>query len=205
VSIIDALLGTQAVTGAAQNALGFPMPAPGTGAQFNLPVTQQQMGVQPQQGPSKFRNFLGALGDALMVGHGGQPLYHQRMQQQQTQGALQGFLQDPDAAIAALMQVDAPKAVELYTQLHQRAAPTELQRDYEYLKGVDPSLAEQFIHNKTEGAPLIANNGDGTLTIIPRNMVGASPAPPSPPAPGAVEEGYRFKGGDASKQRIGNQ
>jgi hypothetical protein len=92
VSIIDALLGTQGITGAAPqaNALGFPMPAPGTGAQFNLPVTQQQMGVQPQQGPSKFRNFLGALGDALMVGHGGQPLYHQRMQQQQTQGALQG-------------------------------------------------------------------------------------------------------------------
>jgi hypothetical protein len=86
-------------------------------------------------GPSKFRNFLGALGDALMVGGGGQPLYRQRMEEQRQQSALQGFLTNPDQAIAQLMQVDAPTGIALYRAVHPPSETPIGIKEYEYAKG----------------------------------------------------------------------
>jgi hypothetical protein len=66
--------------------------------------------------------------------------------------------------------------------------PTEMQRNYEFLQGQDPQLAQSYLKNQAEGAPLIASNGDGTFTIIPRGMAQGqqqASAPPPPP-PGFV-------------------
>jgi hypothetical protein len=72
-------------------------------------------------------------------------------------------------------------------------------REYEYAKGQGFTGSYlDFLNAK--GGPLIANNGDGTFTIVPRAMVGGGRAAPGGPAPGTVEDGYRFKGGDPSKQ-----
>ena len=85
----------------------------------NITMPQANL-APPQQGPSKLRNFLGAIGDALLVAHGQQPLYRQRMEQQRQQQALQGFLTNPDQAIAQLMQIpgQAANAIDLYKAVH---------------------------------------------------------------------------------------
>jgi hypothetical protein len=53
---------------------------------------------------------------------------------------------------------------------------TALQQNYEFLKQQNPQLGEQYLRNQAEGSPLIASNGDGTFTIIPRGY-GTAPAP----------------------------
>jgi hypothetical protein len=65
----------------------------------------------------------------------------------------------------------------------QRGEATTMQRDYEFLKGQDPQLADQFLRNRAEGSPIVANNGDGTMTIIPRSQIGGGQrtAPSAPP------------------------
>jgi hypothetical protein len=55
--------------------------------------------------------------------------------------------------------------------------PTNFQREYEFLQGKDPSLADKYLRGKAEGPPLVANNGDGTFTIIPRGFTGQQPPP----------------------------
>lgn len=74
---------------------------------------QVQPQARPPGSPSKFRNFLGALGDALLVAHGEQPLYQQRVKDQETQSALRNYLTDPNGAIAALMKVDPGTGINL--------------------------------------------------------------------------------------------
>lgn len=51
---------------------------------------------------------------------------------------------------------------------------------------------------ETKRGPIVANNGDGTFTIVPRGMAGQQGGAPQGegPQPGAVEDGYRFKGGN---------
>lgn len=79
-------------------------------------------------------------------------------------------------------------------------AATSLQRNYEFMKQVDPSgqLAEQYLRGQAEGQPIVANNGDGTFTIVPRSMLAGQAAPQQQGGPqvGAVEDGYRFRGGN---------
>lgn len=136
---------------------------------------QQHMQAAPVQPPPAQRhgigNVLGRIGDALLMAHGGEPIYANKIRNQQIGQEVSNYLGNTDAALASLFQQDPKSAIELYKMRHtETAAPTELQRDYEYLKQVNPALADQFIHMKTEGGPLIANNGDGTFTVIPRAM-----------------------------------
>ncbi len=68
---------------------------------------------------------------------------------------------------------------------------TAFQRDYEFLAAKDPKLGEQFLRNRAERDPMIASNGDGTFTIIPRSggMEAPSDDNPPPPPPGFVLDG----------------
>ncbi len=76
--------------------------------------------------------------------------------------------------------------------------PSAMQQNYEYLKTIDPKAANGYITRQGEGPPMIASNGDGTFTVVPRNQTGAQSAPRAraAPQPGAVEDGHRFKGGN---------
>ncbi len=57
---------------------------------------------------------------------------------------------------------------------------TSLQKNYEWLQSVNPQAAQQYLKSETEGNPLIASNGDGTFTIIPRGMAQQASPPPPP-------------------------
>jgi len=85
--------------------------------------------------------------------------------------------------------------------LQKPGSATNLEREYDFLNSKDPKLGDQYLHNKADGSPLVANNGDGTFTIIPRGYAGqGGGAPSGAPQPGQVVDGYRFKGGDPHDQ-----
>ncbi len=120
------------------NLLGMP-PRPAYGGyQVELPPqaapqnAQAQAVPQAPHQPSKFRNFLGAIGDALLVSKGLPPLYHQRMEEQRQNQALSGFLTNPDQAIAQLMQADPKMGIELWKGMHPASEKTMEQKVYEY-------------------------------------------------------------------------
>lgn len=58
---------------------------------------------------------------------------------------------------------------------------TALQQNYEFLSGVSPQYGKQFLERQVSEPPMIANNGDGTFTVIPRSQ-GRPGAAASPPA-----------------------
>lgn len=158
------------------------------GAQ-DVAVPQTAPTPAPQsQIPHGWKNVLGMIGDALLSANGRQPIYGPRVQQmrqaeQQAQlgQSIANYLGNTDAGLAQIFAADPNAGMALYKMKHPEAAPgTELQKDYEYLKGIDPKLADQFLHNKAQGGPLIASNGDGTFTVIPRAMA-------QPQASGAKE------------------
>jgi hypothetical protein len=74
----------------------------------------------------------------------------------------------------------------------QKSGGPAMQQNYEWLKSQNPQLANQYLQRQAEGGPIVANNGDGTFTIIPRSQA----APQAGPQPGQVEDGYRFRGGN---------
>jgi hypothetical protein len=75
--------------------------------------------------------------------------------------------------------------------LKDEAGPQpSIQREVEYYKSIGRTdLADQLLQRHAEGSPIVANNGDGTFTIVPRGMVGQpqggapheGPLPPPPP------------------------
>lgn len=85
-----------------------------------------------------------------------------------------------------------------YTQANKAPdapTPTALQRNYEYLRGARPDLADQYLESQAMAPPLVVPNADGTRTIYP---AGSVPRGNTRPQIGAVEDGYRFKGGNPS-------
>jgi hypothetical protein len=74
----------------------------------------------------------------------------------------------PEMAENALLQLG-----QLGSYLEQPKT-TAMQQNYDFFASKDPKMAEQYLRNQAEGSPLIASNGDGTFTIVPRNMVGGS-------------------------------
>jgi hypothetical protein len=122
------------------------MPVPSANVPDGSPIAQalvnnavlgQQQAQQHQ--PSKFRNFLGALGDALMVGNGGKPLYRERQQQQQLGSIVGQFLGADDSALAPIFAINPEVGAELYKIRHPASeTPAEL-KEFEYYQGLDPT------------------------------------------------------------------
>ena len=71
------------------------------------------------------------------------------------------------------------------------AGPTSVQ-EFEYAQR-NPAYRD-FLEERR--GPIVANNGDGTFTLIPRTSGGGGAAPKGPPQPGQVVGGFRFKGGN---------
>lgn len=51
---------------------------------------------------------------------------------------------------------------------------TALQRNYEFLQGVNPELAGQYLEGQAQGPPIFQRNEDGTITVFPRSMLGGA-------------------------------
>ncbi len=157
----------------------IPQPRPaGTGYQFNLPTTQQQMGTQQQSAQPMYhglKGFLGMLGDALLVAHGVAPMYRQQQQQMQANSALQGFLTNPDQAVAALMRIPGQEAnaIDLYKAVHPSTENPEVVKDL-IAAGIDPKSAQ--------GKQIILDNigGKNTDTSYVKDLQAAGIDPKSP-------------------------
>ncbi len=76
----------------------------------------------------------------------------------------------------------------------QNAGPASIQ-EYEYAKG--QGFAGTYMDfNKEKAGPIVANNGDGTFTLIPRGQAGGQTQAAPPPPPGFQIDGA--EGGQAS-------
>jgi hypothetical protein len=95
---------------------------------------------------SPVRDFLGHLGDALLVGSGEKPAYQGRIDDRETQGALQNYMGDPAGSIAKLMRVNAPLGISLLAanaKAKQEADMAKPDAVRELLAaGIDPSSDE---------------------------------------------------------------
>jgi hypothetical protein len=80
------------------------------------------------------RNFLGALGDAFLVGSGHQPQYQPRMDRQAMGNAMAGMnINDPSSVAAAVQRIaatGAPGAAELADKVQQQAEQAALRQQY---------------------------------------------------------------------------
>lgn len=84
---------------------------------------------------------------------------------------------------AAAMAILAEQG--LIEEYQKSASPpkTALQQNYEFISRVNPQLGKQYLERQTLEPPMIASNGDGTFTVIPRSQfqapAGAVGAPQS--------------------------
>jgi hypothetical protein len=98
--------------------------------QHNQQLAQQRQAIQrPQRGAGGggIRDFLGRLGDALLVANGRSPIYAQRIQQRQEDerrtrvgSALAQLLGGGDASMAALFQDDPDAGLAVYKATHEK-------------------------------------------------------------------------------------
>lgn len=102
------------------------MPLPGM--QQSAPVQQEPMENKGMFGiKGTFRDILGTLGDAFLVQSGNQRVYAPMRQQEKRSEALQGFAQDPLAAIERLRGLDPAAAQEMLADFQkQQIAQEEL-------------------------------------------------------------------------------
>lgn len=136
--------------GPVENATLRPVPAPID--RYLTPVGQPQAAVPQQQAapaaaPKKrggVRDFLGKLGDAMMVANGGEPLYEQRLREERIGGALAQYLGTNDPALAEILRTDPRAGIELYKLRQPKAAEqTALQQNIEFLRRLNPNLSDQ--------------------------------------------------------------
>lgn len=181
------------------NALGSYQPSMPDSSGIVNALAQNALQAQPQQTPQVpapqhhggLRNVLDRIGDALLMANGAEPIHAMRAQQKQQAAMLaqlgptiQNYLGDTDAGLAAIFAKSPEAATALYKMKHgdTNAGPADVQ-EYNFAKsnGYGGSFMD-FLGEK--GGPMVASNGDGTFTVIPRVRSGNAPqaAPGGPPA-----------------------
>lgn len=91
-------------------------------------------------------NILGMLGDAISIGAGGQPLYQQRRRQEAVSGAMQNFMDDPRAAVQALLQAGEPEmAIQLLNATKQRDDRPGIMREFDEVSRLPPDQRGAFM------------------------------------------------------------
>lgn len=155
--------------------------------QFDLPPAESA--PQPQRG-GVVRGIAGSIGDYLLQRAGAAPIYAPQMRQNQ-------ILQQRQAEHERQRQdswADFVRKAE-YERANPKPIANDTVADYNFIvERLGPEAGKAFLENKTLPPPFVQKNPDGTSTIYPQGLPRTS-APPAP-APGAIEDGYRFKGGN---------
>lgn len=73
----------------------------------------------------RFRDILGAIGDGMLIGSGGDPIYQPRAEQRRMGQALIGYGQDPTSAAERLAQTGSPDSIKTATELFKSIQTAE--------------------------------------------------------------------------------
>lgn len=150
------------------------------------PQMPQQMASQPNQPyppvqtdpytPPKLSTMqkLGLAGDILK----GSDAIGSRLQEQQKEQYLQqqqqAQYQDAWKQWVAQQQYKAANP--------DPVAPTEVQKNYDWLKANHPEVADQYLQAQTTAPPIVQHNSDSTITLYQAGMIprGGSGIPTAP-------------------------
>lgn len=110
--------------------------------------------------------------------------------------AVTAAISDPDPAVQSLGE-------KTWALQHPKPqGPSDLQQRVEYLDQFKPGLGGEYATNYAAnggGAPQFVTIPGRGMFAIPKSGIGSvAPTPPPVPAVGTVEDGYRFRGGDAA-------
>lgn len=127
------------------NGLGVAIPdvsLPDYTSQLNQAFAQADQAAQ--QHHSTLRNVLGAIGDALLIGNGVQPLYHQQQQQNQLATDMTNYLGDNNAALADAFRVNPTVAAEMFKYMHPASEVPQSVKEFDYYNGLPTDRQAAF-------------------------------------------------------------
>jgi hypothetical protein len=132
-SSVGGMAGPEGSAGPMDASEGFPsMTGINNALARNAQLGQQQM-QRPPGTPSKFMNALGMIGDLLSTWRGGQPLYQERLQQEQAKARQQqigqqlaNYLGADDPGLASIIAGDPGTGLELWKMKHPSQEPFTL-------------------------------------------------------------------------------
>lgn len=117
---------------------------PGMPGQPAMPQQQRRENPARKKG---VRHFLGVLGDALLTGAGGEPIYGPSVERAEMGEALAGYLGGTDEALAEIMRRDPATGFALLKMKMESApeaqSPTALQQNIEYLRRLNPGMSDE--------------------------------------------------------------
>jgi hypothetical protein len=144
-----------------------------------LPVAPQQPKKPGFMAPgSKGAMIAGIIGDTLASVSGGQPIFTMNMMQERQRK------QDAEASEAQWSRrrqgEREDKQWEWQNKPPTERAGTSLMQNYEWLRTVNPALAESFLQSQATAPPVVVTNWDGTKTVYPAGSVPQGGVPQAP-------------------------
>lgn len=100
-----------------------------------------------QQGT--FRNIMGALGDAFLVGSGRDPIYGPRMERREVGSAMAGFHKDPAMAASRVAMTGAEGSPDLALEMFNQAQQQDLKRQGQQQTDI---YRDSLAHSREVGA-----------------------------------------------------
>jgi hypothetical protein len=101
-----------------------------------MPQNQRGGPLGVKVGGGGLRDFLGNLGDALLVANGAKPIYRERQNAKRISQALSSYLGDTDQALAQIFEIDPEAGLALYKLRHPaNEVPADI-RNYQYYQGL---------------------------------------------------------------------
>lgn len=159
--------------------MGFPAPGP---AQPVGPQVAQQPQFQQPRKPHGVGNFLGHLGDALLVASGRGPMYapmiaqREAQERQQQVGQMLGnVLGRLDPSLRDLVAADPGTGLEIFKLLHpqQREADTpSAVREFEYFSGLDPAKQKSYRGFRRDTRPQIIGSAEAGYSVVDPDSFG---------------------------------
>jgi hypothetical protein len=184
---------------------GIPQPdlAADAPMSMDVPLVSSMQGVQqpdiPQiqqprhgllSGSGGIRDFLGFLGDALLVSSGHAPIYQTRMRQKKLGSALSQYLGSSDPMLASIFETDPETGLALYKMQHPASEIPQGVKEFQYynkMQGPERTAFEKFLQltHPTMGAPVTLGPTD---TIEYPGGSGGGGAPSDVPTVSSAQE-----------------